>query len=88
MNENIHVQEQYMTFNDWNFLKNASLKWIWKVLIKNIPFNCHMQAQKSENIYIKRNCVILQNWSLCTLFSEHEKIRVLFSPMRRGIFLG
>lgn len=67
MNENIHVQEQYMTFNDWNFFKNASLKWIWKVLIKNIPFNWHMQAQKSENIYIKRNCVILQNWSLCTL---------------------
>lgn len=67
MNENIHVQEQYMTFNDWNFFKNASLKWIWKVLIKNIPFNCHMQAQKSENIYIKRNCVILWNWSLCTL---------------------
>lgn len=59
------------------FFKNASLKWIWKVLIKNIPFNWHMQAQKSENIYIKRNCVILQNWSLCTLVNM-KKLEYFF----------
>lgn len=69
------------------FFKNASLKWIWKVLIKNIPFNCHMQAQKSENIYIKKKLCYFTKLVFMYI-SEHEKIRVLFSPMRRGIFLG
>lgn len=44
-----------------------------------------MQAQKSEIIYKKKLCYFTK--LVLMYISEHEKIRVLFSPMRCGIFL-